>query len=119
MWTMVFEDPQLEKYIDNVIKAINKDGSLDLGNLYGPTATLAAASYKLSNKHDILLLLSVPSLEYTVVNDPTEMSNLFKAESQLLAMTSIFDFRENPGSPTFTRLDTQTTVKSKKRKQTA
>ena len=47
------------------------------------------------------------------------MSNLFKAESQLLAMTSIFDFRENPGSPTFTRLDTQTTVKSKKRKQTA
>ena len=119
MWTMVFEDPQLEKYIDNVIKAINKDGSLDLENLYGPTATLAAASYKLSNKHDILLLLSVPSLEYTVVNDPTEMSNLFKAESQLLAMTSIFDFRENPGSPTFTRLDTQTTVKSKKRKQTA
>ncbi len=115
MWKMVFEDPELDKYIDNVVAAINDDGSIELNNLYGPTATLAAAYYKLSNKHDILLLLNIPSLEYTVINDPTEMSSLFNAEAQLLSMSSIFDFRDNPGAPTFTRLFTQLTGKKAKK----
>jgi len=101
MWRIIMPESDLAPYIDNIAKEINPDGTIDLQKMYGPTATLAAAYYKLSNQHDALLLLNIPTLSYTVVNDPKEMSDLLKKDASTLTMSSIFDFRNNPGSITF------------------
>ena len=97
-------ETQLDPYIKKIAEAINPDGTVELEKMYGPTATLAAAYYKLSNQHDALLLLNIPTLSYTVVNDPNEMANLMKKDASYLTMSSIFDFRANPGAITFKRL---------------
>lgn len=101
LWKTVYPDSQLEQYIDAVVNAVNDDGTLELTKLYGPTAALSAAAYKLSNQHDALLMLNIPDLSYIVVRDAAEMSKIFEEGAMELGMTSIFDFRSNPGAPTF------------------
>ena len=104
MWETVMPEPELKPYINSIVKAIDSDGTVRLEQLYAPTAILAAAYYKLSNKHDILLLLNIPTLSYTVVDDPTSIASLLNQESVELTMSSIFDFRDNPGAITFKRV---------------
>lgn len=101
LWKTVYPDDQLNSYVNAVANAVNSDGTLELSKLYGPTAVLSAAAYKLSNMHDALLMLNIPDLSYIVVRDPDEMSKIFKEGAVELGMTSIFDFRSNPGAPTF------------------
>jgi hypothetical protein len=101
LWKTVYPDSQLEQYVDSVVDAVNDDGTLELTKLYGPTAVLSAAAYKLSNTHDALLMLNIPDLSYIVVRDPDKMSEIFEEGAVELGMTSIFDFRSNPGAPTF------------------
>ena len=101
MWKSIMPEEELQEYIDGIVSAIDEDGTVTLENLYGPTAILAAAYYKLTNSHDVLLLLNIPTLSYKAVSDPTEIASLINAESTQLTMSSIFDFRENPGAPTF------------------
>jgi hypothetical protein len=103
-WRIIMPDTALDPYIKKIAEAIDPDGVIDLTKMYGPTATLAAAYYKLSNQHDALLLLNIPSLSYTVVNDPAEMTELMKKDATTLTMSSIFDFREKAGGITFKRL---------------
>lgn len=103
MWETVMTEPEMEPYIKNIVNAIDGDGTVRLEKLYAPTAVLAAAYYKMSNKHDILLLLNVPTLSYTVVDDPASIADLLSQETVELTMSSIFDFRENPGAITFKR----------------
>ena len=101
LWKTVYTDSKLDSYIDKIASSVNDDGTLELAKLYAPTAVLSAAAYKLSNQHDALLMLNIPDLSYIVVRDPNEMSNLFQQGAVELGMTSIFDFRSNPGAPTF------------------
>ena len=111
LWKTVYKEPSLEPYINSVAAAVNEDGSLELSKLYAPTAVLAAAAYKIANRHDALLMLNIPDRSYTVVRDPEEMQNLFADGAVQLAMTSIFDFRSNPGAPTFVKRFKEATKK--------
>ena len=113
MWETVMPEPELESYITNVVNAIDVDGTVRLEKLYGPTAVLAAAYYKIINKHDVLLLLNIPTLSYTVVDDPASISGFLNQESVELTMSSIFDFRDNPGAITFRR-EVAAKIKTKK-----
>lgn len=115
MWQTVMPEPELAPYIDGIVKAIDKDGTVRLEKLYAPTAILAAAYYKASNKHDVLLLLNIPTLSYTAVEDPASIAGLLNKESTELTMSSIFDFRDNPGAITFKRIVASEIKKSGKK----
>lgn len=114
MWQTIMPEPELAPYIDKIVAAIDTSGEVRLENLYGPTAVLAAAYYKLANQHDVLLLLNIPTLSYTVITDAEQMGNLLNQEAAELTMSSVFDFRDNPGAVTFKRVVAQTISKPAK-----
>jgi hypothetical protein len=101
LWKIVYPNSKLNSYIEEVGNAVNSDGTIELEKLYAPTAVLSAAAYKISNSHDALLMLNIPDLSYITVRNPDKMSSLFQQGALELGMTSIFDFRSNPGAPTF------------------
>jgi hypothetical protein len=102
MWKAVIPEDELSSYIEDVVNIVDPNGTISLEKVKGPTATLAAAQYQNSNKHDRLLLLHVPTLSCTVIADPKEMAHYLNIEKEI-TMTSIFDFREKPGGITFKR----------------
>jgi hypothetical protein len=98
MYLAVAPEPSMLQYINNIVKSIPENGKIDYKTTSAHVAVLAAAHYQLINKHQSLLLLNIPTLSYSVVNDPATMQDLIASLEENITISSIIDFRPNPSA---------------------